>query len=37
MLSGIRHALVSLIEEAIFFHGIVRFSQADFQIKGDNP
>ena len=37
MLGGIGHALVSLIEEAIFFHGIVRFSQADFQIKGDNP
>jgi len=37
MLGGIGHALVSLIEEAIFFHGIARYSQADFQIKGDNP
>jgi nicotinamidase-related amidase len=37
MLGGIGHALVSLIEEAVFFHGIARFSQADFQIKGDNP
>ncbi len=37
MLGGIGHALVSLIEEAVFFHGIARFAQADFQIKGDNP
>lgn len=37
MLGGIGHALVSLIEEAVFFHSIARFSQADFQIKGDNP
>jgi len=37
MLGGIGHALVSLVEEAVFFHGIARLSQADFQIKGDNP
>jgi nicotinamidase-related amidase len=37
MLGGVGHALVSLIEEAVFFHGIARFSQADFQVKGDNP
>ena len=25
------------VEEAIFFHGIARPSQPDFQVKGDNP
>lgn len=37
MLGGVGHALVSLIEEAVFFHGIARDSQADLQIKGRNP
>ena len=37
MLGGIGHALVSAIEEAVFFHGICRRSQPDFQIKGRNP
>ena len=37
MLGGIGHALVSSIEEAVFFHSIVRYSQPDFQVKGDNP
>ena len=37
MLGGIGHALVSAIEEAIFFHGIGRRSQPDFQVKGRNP
>jgi nicotinamidase-related amidase len=37
MLGGIGHALVSAVEEAIFFHSIARFSQPDFQVKGDNP
>jgi nicotinamidase-related amidase len=37
MLGGIGHALVSAIEEAIFFHTIARNSQPDYQIKGDNP
>jgi nicotinamidase-related amidase len=37
MLGGIGHALVSLIEEAVFFHAVARFSQPDFQIKGNNP
>jgi nicotinamidase-related amidase len=37
MLGGIGHALVSAVEEAIFFHGIARASQPDFQVKGDNP
>ncbi len=37
ILGGIGHALVSAIEEAIFFHGIVRYSHPDFQVKGGNP
>jgi nicotinamidase-related amidase len=37
MLGGIGHALVSAVEEAIFFHGVARFSQPGFQVKGDNP
>ncbi len=37
MLGGIGHALVSAVEEAIFFHGIARYSQADFRVKGNNP
>lgn len=37
MLGGIGHALVSSVEEAIFFHGIARHSQPDFHVKGDNP
>ncbi len=37
MLGGIGHALVSSVEEAIFFHGIARCSQPDFQVKGGNP
>jgi len=36
MLGGIGHALVSAVEEAVFFHGIARYSLPDFQIKGDN-
>ncbi|MDF5724599.1 MAG: isochorismatase [Rhizonema sp. PD37] len=37
MLGGIGHALVSAVEEAIFFHCIARNSQTQFEIKGDNP
>jgi nicotinamidase-related amidase len=37
MLGSIGHALVSAVEEAIFFHSIARYSQPDFQVKGDNP
>lgn len=37
MLGGIGHALVPAVEEAIFFHTIARYSQADFRIKGHNP
>jgi nicotinamidase-related amidase len=35
MLGGIGHALVPAVEEAIFFHGVARNSQASFSIKGD--
>jgi nicotinamidase-related amidase len=37
MLGGVGHALVSAVEEALFFHGMARSSQPDFQVKGDNP
>ncbi len=37
MLGGIGHALVSAVEEAVFFHSIARLCQPDFQVKGDNP
>lgn len=37
MLGGIGHALVPSVEEAIFFHGLARYSQPDFHVKGDNP
>ncbi len=37
MLGGVGHALVAAVEEAIFFHGIARYSQPDFHIKGDKP
>jgi nicotinamidase-related amidase len=37
MLGGIGHALVASVEEAIFFHGVARYSQPDFHIKGDRP
>jgi nicotinamidase-related amidase len=37
MLGGIGHALVAAFEEAIFFHGVARYSQPDFHVKGDEP
>jgi nicotinamidase-related amidase len=37
MLGGIGHALVSAVEEAMFFHCIARSSQTRFEPKGDNP
>jgi nicotinamidase-related amidase len=37
MLGGVGHALVSAVEETVFFHGIARASQPSFQIKGDDP
>ncbi len=35
ILGGIGHALVSAVEEAMFFHTVARRSQAGFEIKGD--
>jgi nicotinamidase-related amidase len=37
MLGGIGHALVSAVEEALFFHNLARHSQTNFEIKGGNP
>ena len=37
MLGGIGHALVSAIEEAVFFHSIARKSKTNFELKGSNP
>jgi nicotinamidase-related amidase len=37
LLGGIGHALVSAIEEAVFFHAIARRSQTKFVVKGRNP
>jgi nicotinamidase-related amidase len=37
MLGGIGHALVSSVEEAVFFHTIARHSQAQFELKGNHP
>jgi nicotinamidase-related amidase len=36
MLGGIGHALVSAVEEAIFFHGVARLTSPDFQVKGEH-
>ena len=36
MLGGIGHALVSAVEEAVFFHSIARVRQTRFEIKGDH-
>ncbi len=37
MLGGIGHALVSALEEALFFHAIARRSQTRFEVKGRHP
>src|SRR3954449_1992778 len=37
MLGGIGHALVPAVEETFFFHGVARYSNPEFQVKGDNP
>lgn len=37
LLGGIGHALVSAVEEAVFFHAVARESQPDVQVKGQNP
>ncbi|HET7290617.1 MAG TPA: isochorismatase, partial [Thermodesulfobacteriota bacterium] len=37
ILGGIGHALVSSVEEAVFFHTIARYTQPDIHVKGDHP
>jgi nicotinamidase-related amidase len=37
LLGGIGHALVSAVEEALFFHAIARTSPTVFELKGDRP
>jgi nicotinamidase-related amidase len=37
VVGGIGHALVSALEEALFFHTVARSSQTMFEVKGDNP
>lgn len=37
MLGGVGHALVSSVEEAVFFHSMARYSQPDIHVKGDHP
>ena len=37
MLGGVGHALVSAVEEALFFHTIARDSQTHLEQKGRNP
>ncbi|MBD0329889.1 MAG: isochorismatase [Thermoleophilia bacterium] len=37
LLGGIGHALVSAVEEAIFFHALARTSQPRFEVKGSHP
>lgn len=37
MIGGIGHALVSGVEEVLFYHNIARHSQTSFQIKGGSP
>jgi len=37
IVSGIGHALVPAVEEACYFHSLVRQKQTHFEMKGDNP
>ena len=37
MLGSVGHALVSAVEEAIFFHSIARHTAPRFEVKGGNP
>jgi nicotinamidase-related amidase len=37
LLGGIGHALVSAVEEAVFFHSIARRVRPDFHVKGNEP
>jgi nicotinamidase-related amidase len=37
MVGGIGHALVSAIEDALFFHGVARETRTRYEIKGSHP
>lgn len=37
MLGSLGHALVPALEEAVFYHSVLRGAQPKFQIKGENP
>jgi nicotinamidase-related amidase len=37
MLGGIGHAMVSAVEEAVFFHSVGRATSPAFQVKGNDP
>jgi nicotinamidase-related amidase len=37
MVGGIGHALVSTVEEAVFFHSVARRSPVRVEVKGQNP
>jgi nicotinamidase-related amidase len=37
MVGGIGHALVSAVEEAVFFHAVARQSPTRVEVKGENP
>jgi len=37
MLGGVGHALVPMLEEALFFHGIARQTAPKFSLKGQHP
>lgn len=37
MLGGVGHALIPIIDEVSFFHGVARSNERSFEIKGGNP
>jgi nicotinamidase-related amidase len=37
MVGGIGHALVSSVEEALFFHGVARETRTRYELKGSHP
>ncbi|HEX9185987.1 MAG TPA: isochorismatase [Vicinamibacteria bacterium] len=37
MVGGIGHALVSAVEEAVFFHSVARHAPTRVEVKGENP
>ncbi|PSP18175.1 MAG: isochorismatase [Cyanobacteria bacterium QS_8_64_29] len=37
LVGSISHALVSAVEEAVYFHSLARGTQAQYELKGQNP